>query len=231
MDILIVGFFLALLIGGILAFVLNGGGNSPAPKTQASSFPCPSGFSPTLAYKEKFGDAGMAYDERQKSLYLHHPESQHCQIYSYKEILASAIFEDDALMAKFSRTDDSGKQLLGGILSEEIKTLFQDKPEPIEGESPPQNRGTSSSIELRVLVNNPAHPVYRIQFLSMEAKKGGVIHNEAIAHVKNWQDLLSFLIRLAGKPNSSTEQPQPPPSVGHHSSPSNAPEPTGVVAS
>ena len=207
MDILIFSLLLFLIVAGILAFTLEGGGSAK----QTSGPPalaCPPGFTPSLAYKEKYGDSGIAYDETQKAICILKPVEQASPVISFQNILASAVFEDDILTAKSVRADESGKQLLSHNLTDETKSLFQDHAEQ-GGEQSPSSSGTSRTIELRILVNDPEQPVHYIQFLNMEAKKGGVIHNEAVGHIKNWQDLLSYLIRLAGKPVAPPAQSKP----------------------
>ncbi|MDA0740252.1 MAG: hypothetical protein O2999_14410 [Nitrospirae bacterium] len=219
MGMLIVSVLIFFIVVGILAFTLGGG--SKANKTSATSaLACPPGFTPSLAYKEKYGDNGIAYDEKQKAICILKPEGQLSPVIAYQNILAAAVLEDDTLTAKSVRADESGKQLLSHILSEDIKALFQNNTEQEGGDQKPPSGGISSSIEFRILVNNPEEPVHYIHFLNMEAKKGGVIHNEAVGHVKNWQDLLSYLIRLAGKPVAQPTQPPQPPSP----QPSPAPE-------
>lgn len=202
MDMLIVSVLIFFIVVGILAFTLGGGSN--ANKTSALAYPA--GFTPSLAYKEKFGDNGIAYDEKQKAICILKPEGQLSPVISYQNILAAAVLEDDILAAKSVRADEPGKQLLSHILSEDIKALFQNNTEQEGGDQKPSSSGISSSIEFRILVNHPEEPVHHIYFLNMEAKKGGVIHNEAVGHVKNWQDLLSYLIRLAGKQPTQTPQ-------------------------
>ena len=222
MDILLVSLLIFLFVAGVFVFTL-GGTPSSNTATTIPAMACPPGFSPSLAYLEKYGDTGIAYDEKQKAICIVQPDVQHNQIISYKDILVAAVIEDGSLVAKSIRTDEPGKQLLSHILSEEMKVLFQDHAEQSEGEQKIPSGGTSSNIQLRILIDNPEHPVHQIHFLNMEAKKGGVIHNEAVVQVKNWQDLLSFLIRMAGKagtglgqtpspdgqPATSQQQPEP----------------------
>jgi len=225
MDILLVSLLIFLFVAGVFVFTLGG---KPSSNNNGSTIPamaCPPGFSPSLAYLEKYGDTGIAYDEKQKAICMLQPDAQHSQTISYKDILVAAVVEDGSLVAKSIRTDEPGKQLLSQNLSEEIKVLFQDNTEQAEGEQNTPSGGTSSNIQLRILINNPEHPVHQIHFLNMEAKKGGLIHNEAVAQVKNWQDLLSFLIKLASKTGSqpgqtpspdgqpATSQQQPEPAV------------------
>jgi len=224
MDILLVSLLIFLFVAGVFVFTL-GGKPSSNTATTIPAIACPPGFSPSLAYLEKYGDTGIAYDEKQKAICIVQPDVQHSQIISYKDILVAAVVEDGSLVAKSIRTDEPGKQLLSQNLSEEIKVLFQDHAEQAEGEQKTPSGGTSSNIQLRILINNSEHPVHQIHFLNMEAKKGGLIHNEAVAQVKNWQDLLSFLIRMASKTGSqagqtssldgqpATSQQQPEPAV------------------
>ncbi len=209
MDILLVSLLIFLFVAGVFVFTLGG---KPLSNTATTIPPMawPPGFSPSLSYLEKYGDTGIAYDEKQKAICILQPDVQHSQIISYKDILVAAVVEDGSLVAKSMRTDEPGKQLLSHILSEEITVLFQDHTEQTEGEQKIPSGGPSSNIQLRILINNPEHPVHHIHFLNMEAKKGGLIHNEAVVQVKNWQDLLSFLIRMAGKAGSQPGQTPPP---------------------
>ncbi len=225
MDILLVSLLIFLFVAGVFVFTLGG---KPLSNTATTIPPMawPPGFSPSLSYLEKYGDTGIAYDEKQKAICILQPDVQHSQIISYKDILVAAVIEDGSLAAKSMRTDEPGKQLLSHILSEEITVLLQDHTEQTEGEQKIPSGGTSSNIQLRILINNPEHPVYQIHFLNMEAKKGGVIHNEAVAQVKNWQDLLSFLIRMADKAGSQPGQPPPP--EGQPATSQQQPEPAAV---
>lgn len=209
MDFPLLSLLIFLFVASVFIFTL-GGKPTASQATTIPAMACPPGFSPSLAYLEKYGDTGIAYDEKQKAICILQPDTQHSQIISYTNILAAAVIEDGSLVAKSVRTEDPGKKLLSQNLSEEIKDLFQDNTEQSEGEQKTHSGGTSSNIQLRIIINNPEHPVHQIHFLNMEAKKGGVIHNEAALQVKNWQDLLSFLIRLADKAGSQPGQPPPP---------------------
>ena len=209
MDIPLIGLLIFLIVAGVFVLTLGGKpSSSKAPTIPAMA--CPPGFSPSLAYLEKYGDTGIAYDEKQKAICILQPDTQHSQIISYTDILVAAVVEDGSLVAKSVRTDEAGKKLLSQNPSEEIKVLFQDETKQSEGEEKTPSGGISSNIDLKIIINNPEHPVHQIHFLNMEAKKGGIIHNEAVAQVKNWQDLLSFLIKLASKAGTDPGQTQPP---------------------
>ena len=182
------------------------GGNSEKKPQGPKIIGCPPGFKPSLAYMEKYGEHGIAYDETQKAVCLLHQGTNHSRILTPSNILAAAIVEDGTILAKASRTDDQGKALISSLLTEEMKSLFQDSP---ESSAPTQNgtvKSSSQTIELKILINDPDSPVHIITFLNMEAKRGGLIYNEATSHAKNWQDLLSFLIRFAGKQPAPTPQ-------------------------
>ena len=209
MDIPLLSLLIFLFVAAVFIFTL-GGRPTSSKATTIPAMACPPGFSPSLAYLEKYGDTGIAYDEKQKAICILQPDTQHSQIIFYTDILVAAVVEDGSLVAKSVRTDEPGKKLLSQNLSEKIKVLFQDNSEQSGGEQKTPSGGTSSNIQLRILINNSEDPVQQIYFLNMEAKRGGVIHNEAVAQVKNWQDLLSFLIRMADKAGSQPGQTPPP---------------------
>ncbi len=183
------------------------GGGSDKKKQSPKVIGCPPDFNPSLAYMEKYGETGIAYDEAQKLLCILHQGQNQSRVVSPANILASAILEDSVLLAKSSRTDEQGKALLSTLLTEEMKAMFQGATEAQETTQDGAIKATSQSLELKILINDPDNPIQIINFLTMEAKKGGLIYNEASAHAKNWQELVSFLIRLAGKTTKSDFQP------------------------
>lgn len=194
---------LFIIIVAVLMVALMGGdssNNKQAPKIVG----CPPDFNPALAYVEKYGETGIAYDETQKLLCILHQETNQSRIVSPTNILAAAILEDGVVLAKSVRTDEQGKALLTSLLTEEIKVQFQDAPDASTTAQAETIKPTSQTIEMKILINDPDNPVQIINFLNMEAKKGGIIYNEASGHAKNWQDLLGFLIRLAGKTTAQT---------------------------
>ncbi len=144
MDILLVSLLIFLFVAGVLVFTLGG---KPSSNTATTIPPmaCPPGFSPSLSYLEKYGDTGIAYDEKQKAICILQPDVQHSQIISYKDMLVATVVEDGSLVGKSMRTDEPGKQLLSHILSEEITVLFQDHTEQTEGEQKIPSGGTSNN--------------------------------------------------------------------------------------
>ena len=196
---------LIFIIVVAVLMVLFMGGDSGKKNQGPKIIGCPPGFNPALAYMEKYGETGIAYDETQKLLCVLHQETNQSRVLSPANILAAAFLEDGMVLAKSLRTDEQGKALLSSLLTEEIKVLFEDITEASTTTPEGANKPTSQTIELKILINDPDNPVQTLNFLNMEAKRGGLIYNEASANAKNWQDLLGFLIRLAGK---KTPQPQ-----------------------
>ncbi|MEC4672797.1 MAG: hypothetical protein VST68_01285 [Nitrospirota bacterium] len=194
--------FIVVVAVLMLAFM---GGDSAKKKQGPQVIGCPPGFNPGLAYMEKYGETGIAYDETQKLLCVLHQGTNQSRVVSPSDILAAAFLEDGVVLAKSVRTDEQGKALLSSLLTEESKAIFQDAPEESATTGDGTIKNTSQTIEQKILINDPANPVQTINFLNMEAKKGGLIYNEASAQAKNWQDLLGFLIRLAGKTSPQTQ--------------------------
>ena len=213
--------FIAVVAVGMVFFM---GGDSGKKKKSMKITGCPPGFKPSLAYMEKYGEIGVAYDETQKLLCVIRQGMNQPRLVSPANILAAAIVEDGVVLAKSVRTDEQGKSLLSSLLTEEIKAMFQDAPDASATTPEGTIKPTTQTIELKVLINDPDNPVQVINFLNMEAKKGGLIYNEASGHAKNWQDLLSFLIRLAGKTNQTTPASQIP--SKHPPASSSIPHPT-----
>ena len=204
MGSMIIPIIVFVIVVAVLMLVLMGG-NSGKKKQGPNVIGCPPGFNPGLAYMEKYGETGIAYDETQKLLCLLHQESGQSRVVAPADILAAAFLEDGVVLGKSVRTDEQGKTHLSSILTEEIKAMFQDAPEASATTPDEIAKPTSQTIELKILVNDPDTPVQTINFLNMEAKKGGLIYNEASVNAKNWQDLLGFLIRIAGKTPPQTQ--------------------------
>ena len=200
--------FLVFVLALALGLVVFMGGDSSKKKGPPNIPGCPPGFQPSLAYVEKYGETGIAYDETKKLLCILHTGDKESEIVSPANVLAVAILEDGSVLAKSVRTDEEGKSLLSTILTDEIKAMFQDAPDAAASGKEGTIKHVSQTIEMKILINNTDNPVQVINFLNMEAKKGGLIYNEASGHAKNWQDLLSFVIRQAGKtPQQPLAQP------------------------
>ena len=206
MGSMIIPFLIFIVVVAVLMVAFMGG-DSGKKKQGPKVIGCPPGFNPSLAYMEKYGETGIAYDEGQKLLCVLHQGKNQSQVVSPASILAAAILEDGILLGKSARTDEQGKALLSTMLTEEIKTMFQGVTEASGTTTDGGIKPTSQTLELKILINDPDNPVQVINFLSMEAKKGGLIYNEASAHAKNWQELVSFLIRQAGRTTAASPQP------------------------
>lgn len=212
MSTLIMSFFVMFLVVLIFTLFLTGGQASTKDREQPT-IACPPGFSPSLVYVDSYGGTSVAYDEHQQAIYLIKPDGQPPLLVPRHNILASAFFEDNTLIAKSLRSDEEGKQLLAHLVTEDIQVMFQDQQDQLKISEETGGRGLCSGIDLKILINDRDQPVYTINFLNMEAKRGGLIYNEAIGYGKTWQNILSFLIRQAGKngkmtgPSVSQQQP------------------------
>jgi len=206
MTIVFVVFILAVALGMVLFM-----GGDPGSRKESGKIPgCPPGFHPSLAFMEKYGETGIAYDEAQKLLCILHQGDNQSRTVPPKDLLATAILEDGNVQANSVRTDDEGKTLLSNLLTDDRKAVFQEVPDSAGTTPVGIIKPTSQTIELKILINDQDNPVESINFLNMEAKKGGIIYNEARAQAKNWQDLLGFLMRQAGKTPLQPQAQSPP---------------------
>jgi len=159
---------------------------------------CPAHFNPTQFYVDKDGGEGIGFSEGQKSICLVKPDTSNTKVLPIKDLLLSEVLENGTVVAKSSRSDDKGKELLAKIHTVNAKASSEQDPEQATSSENGNSSGNTNSIELRILVNDD-DPVHVVSFLNMESKKGGLIYNVAATQAKIWQDIMSSLIKKAGQ--------------------------------
>ncbi len=147
---------------------------------------------------DKDGGEGIAFSEGQKSICLVRPGTLNTKVLPIKDLLLSEVLENGTVVAKSSRSDDMGKELLAKIYTLNTKASSEQDPEQATSSENGNSSDNTNSIELRILVNDD-DPVHVVSFLNMESKKGGLIYNEAATQVKIWQDIMNSLIKKAGQ--------------------------------
>ncbi|MCZ6580373.1 MAG: hypothetical protein O6840_01940 [Nitrospirae bacterium] len=159
---------------------------------------CPAHFNPTQFYVDKNGGEGIGFSEGQKSICLVKPDTSNTKVLPIKDLLLSEVLENGTVVAKSSRSDDKGKELLAKIHTFNAKASSEQDPEQATSSENGNSSGNTNSIELRILVNDD-DPVHVVSFLNMESKKGGLIYSVAATQAKIWQDIMSSLIKKAGQ--------------------------------
>lgn len=167
-------------------------------ETRETFVGCPAHFNPTQFYVDKDGGEGIGFSEGQKSICLVKPDTSNTKVLPIKDLLLSEVLENGTVVAKSSRSDDKGKELLAKIHTVNAKASSEQDPEQATSSENGNSSGNTNSIELRILVNDD-DPVHVVSFLNMESKKGGLIYNVAATQAKIWQDIMSSLIKKAGQ--------------------------------
>lgn len=167
-------------------------------ETRETFVGCPAHFNPTQFYVDKDGGEGIGFSEGQKSICLVKPDTSNAKVLPIKDLLLSEVLENGTVVAKSSRSDDKGKELLAKIHTVNAKASSEQDPEQATSSENGNSSGNTNSIELRILVNDD-DPVHVVSFLNMESKKGGLIYNVAATEAKIWQDIMNSLIKKAGQ--------------------------------
>lgn len=167
-------------------------------ETRETFVGCPAHFNPTQFYVDKDGGEGIGFSEGQKSICLVKPDTSNTKVLPIKDLLLSEVLENGTVVAKSSRSDDKGKELLAKIHTVNAKASSEQDPEQATSSENGNSSGNTNSIELRILVNDD-DPVHVVSFLNMESKKGGLIYNVAATQAKIWQDIMNSLIKKAGQ--------------------------------
>lgn len=167
-------------------------------ETRETFVGCPAHFNPTQFYVDKDGGDGISFSEGQKSICLVKPDTSNTKVLPIKDLLLSEVLENGTVVAKSSRSDDKGKELLAKIHTVNAKASSEQDPEQATSSENGNSSGNTNSIELRILVNDD-DPVHVVSFLNMESKKGGLIYNVAATQAKIWQDIMNSLIKKAGQ--------------------------------
>ena len=167
-------------------------------ETRQTFVGCPAHFNPTQFYVDKDGGEGIGFSEGQKSICLVKPDTSNTKVLPIKDLLLSEVLENGTVVAKSSRSDDKGKELLAKIHTFNAKASSEQDPEQATSSENGNSSGNTNSIELRILVNDD-DPVHVVSFLNMESKKGGLIYNVAATQAKIWQDIMNSLIKKAGQ--------------------------------
>ncbi len=167
-------------------------------ETRETFVGCPAHFNPTQFYVDKDGGEGIGFSEGQKSICLVKPDTSNTKVLPIKDLLLSEVLENGTVVAKSSRSDDKGKELLAKIHTFNAKASSEQDPEQATSSENGNSSGNTNSIELRILVNDD-DPVHVVSFLNMESKKGGLIYNVAATEAKIWQDIMNSLIKKAGQ--------------------------------
>ena len=147
-------------------------------------------------YLSTSSGVSLGFDNKRKKICLldkmHMPS-----IFDYNKILQCEVLIDGETVLKSSTSGTIGRTLLGGILGGGIGAI-------IGGTTGSKTqKETISSIDLKIIVNDTANPVHRINFLNLKTKKGSLIYKPAYSSAEHWHGIISGLIRQGNDEESS----------------------------
>jgi hypothetical protein len=154
-----------------------------------------SDFSADFKYSGANGENGIALDQERAKVCLFKRTNgvlTH-KVIPCRDLLSTEIFEDGYAVTKTVRSSQIGGALVGGVLLGGAGAI-------IGGLSGKRiESGKVKTINLRVVINDPAHPIYTICFLDIEIERGNFLHTTMVELAKQWQARLDIFIKLADK--------------------------------
>ena len=125
----------------------------------------------------------------------------------YKSLLSVEIFEDGDSISKTTRMSQVGSALVGNVLFGPAGALIGALT------SKKKTTGTSTQIDLRILVNDTVTPLHDVAFLNVSTNKSSASYKKAIELARHWHGVLEVVIKqtdLEDKPLPVAPQVQVP---------------------
>ena len=145
-------------------------------------------FKPDSCYLSETSGISFSFDNERKIICFldasHKPT-----FYTYNSILQCEVVEDGVSILKSSTTSTIGRSILGGILAGGVGAI-------IGGTTSSKAQNVEvSSLDLKIIVNDPKNPVYKINFLNFKVKKNSLIYKDYYPKIEHWHALISGLIK------------------------------------
>jgi Short C-terminal domain len=149
-------------------------------------------FTETDTYLSESSGISISFDNGRKKICFF-DKSQQPFIYNYNEILQCEVVVDGQTILKHSTTGTIGRAILGGVLGGGIGAI-------IGGTTGASKQDENiNNIDLKIIINDPANPVFRVNFLDTTTKKGSELYKEAYSKVEMWHGIFAGLIRQGNK--------------------------------
>ncbi len=144
-------------------------------------------FNHDAQYVSKTGDA-ISFDNTKKKICFF-DNSLKAHIYDYSKLLQCEIDIDGDTIMKQSTTGTVGRAVLGGILTGGVGAI-------IGGASASRTQKEKiHNIDLKVIVDDPMNPIYKINFFKGEMTKGSFVYKAVYPEIEKWHAILAGLIR------------------------------------
>jgi hypothetical protein len=122
-------------------------------------------------------------------------ENSKLNIFDYKDIISSEIFEDGETITKTSRKSQLGGVIVGGLALGGVGAIIGG----LSGKKTSINK--VKRIDLRVIVNDTGNPIYDINFLNEECEKNSIKYKKAMDKARHWHALFTVIIKQANEGN------------------------------
>ena len=164
--------------------------NSKHKKESINILDALSDFKPTDKYMSGTGGCSIAYDIDSKKFCII-DEFKQTHVFEYKQLLQSEIIVDGETYIKQSTTNTIGRTVLGGLIGGGVGAVIGG----VTGKK--HKKEKVKSVDLKIIVNNPSNPIYKINFSNIEIKKDSLLYRAAFSDAEKWHGIVASLISLA----------------------------------
>lgn len=192
--------FIIIIAIGILIGIMKSINDSKHKKESQVVFDSLKDFKADKYYLSPSSGQSIGFDnQRKKICFL--DKMHNASIFDYNKILQCELLVDGESVLKSSTSGTIGRTLLGGILGGGIGAI-------IGGTTGSKTQKENiNSIDIKIIVNDTANPIYKINFLNLKTKKGSFIYKPAYESAEIWHGIISGLIRQGndeGKNNTKS---------------------------
>jgi hypothetical protein len=196
---LVLFFFIGLPVLGAIWII---SAVNSAKRRNESKISAEKDFTVTWKHVGADGLTSLAIDETRMELLFvdRQPKSRDLRTrrLSYRALLSSEVVEDGETITKTSRSSQLGGALVGGVLFGGAGAIV--------GALTGSKRSAQKvrKVELRIVLNDPASPLFVLSFQDTEHKSGSLVHQIASKAAQEWQARIDVLIRKADATDRET---------------------------
>jgi hypothetical protein len=197
LTLLLIVLSVAGIIGIILGISINAK-NKKHSKESKEVFDNLTDFKADNTYLSSSFGVSLGFDnERKKICFLDNMNRPY--IYNYSKILQCELMVDEESILKQSTSSTIGRSIVGGVLGGGVGAI-------IGGTTGSRTaKSKIKTIDLKIIVNDPANPVFKVNFLNMETNKGSFLYNMTYSVAEQWHGIISGLIVQGNSEVSQTD--------------------------
>jgi hypothetical protein len=148
------------------------------------------------------GGAGIAIDEQRKKVCMvtFRPRNSTTDTYSFRDLIASEIFEDGDIITRISRSTQASRG-----------SSDEPDPERIDATLDSQSEGRTTTqrnkrIALRVRANRTTESLHEITLMDGASSIDGTAYAAAMQQARHWHRLIASLIRVTDEDEKLTKK-------------------------